>query len=118
MLKKNIAIFTLLIFFLAQFGKDINFCFCKLSAFEQTNTFTCDCERQLFTAIKADNSPKNQTAQNISTQLPSEELFHLPNFSSVSFHHTVFFTSWPKASSEKLYHVFGENIFRPPLQAS
>jgi hypothetical protein len=85
-----------------------------MAVYQQTKTFACDCERQLFTAIKTDNTSKDQAPQNISSQLPSEELFHPANFSSLRVNHAIYFTVWPKTGSEELYHIFEKNIFHPP----
>ena len=118
MLKKQFAIFTLVVFFLAQFGRMINFCLCTMSAYQQTKTFTCDCERQLFAAVKTDNNTKDQAPQHISSQQPSEELFHLPNFPSFAIQAGICFTAWPKTGNEQLHYVFGKKVFRPPLHVS
>ncbi|HTE10304.1 MAG TPA: hypothetical protein VK645_05025 [Chitinophagaceae bacterium] len=117
-MKKQIAIFSFLVFFLAQFGKVINFCFCKVEAYQQTKNFICDCEKQLYTAVKTDNTAKDQSPQNISSQQSTEELFYFLNLSSFTINHVVCFTAWPKPDSEGLYHIFGKNVFHPPLRIS
>jgi hypothetical protein len=45
-------------------------------------------------------------------------LFYFSNPSSFAINYTVCFTAWPKTNSESLYHVFGKNIFHPPLHLS
>jgi len=117
-LKKNLAIFAFLIFFLAQFGKMINFCLCKAAVYQQTKSFICDCEKMLYTAVKADNSPKEKLPQNVSSPQQQEELFHLSYTPSFTVPDGFCLTKWPKTNSEAVYHMFLESIFHPPLQVS
>jgi hypothetical protein len=116
MLKKQFAIFAFLVFFLAQFGKVINFSLCAMTAYEQTGTLACDCEKQLYIAVKTDNAGKNQSPQTVSSQQSSEELFQQVCFSFLSVQPILCFTAWPKTSAESLYNHFGNGVFHPPLQ--
>jgi hypothetical protein len=117
-LKKQISLFVFSVFFLAQFGKVINFCFCTMTVYQQTKTLACDCEKQLFAAVKTDNTSKNQSPQNIAAPQPPEELFHFSNLSGFTHTHMVCFGVWPATGTETLYNKFGKDIFHPPLPIS
>ncbi|MEO5684763.1 MAG: hypothetical protein ABIQ88_19130 [Chitinophagaceae bacterium] len=114
-MKKQIAIFALGIFFFAQFGKVIDFCFCTMAAFQQTKTFTCDCEKQLYTAVATDHAAKNHNPQNISSVHQWNELFHFSPIAVFTVVYTICITDWPRATSTALYNKFDSNIFHPPL---
>jgi len=117
-LKKNIAIAAFLVFFLAQFGRVINFCFCKAAVYQQTKSFVCDCEKMLYTAVKSDHSSKEETPQNISAPQQQEELFHFSFTPGFTVPANLCIAKWPKINSEALCHMFFPSIFHPPLQVS
>jgi hypothetical protein len=115
-LTRHIAIFALLVFFFAQFGKVINFCFCSIAVYQQTKTVNCDCEKQLSNAVNTESN--SHTPHNSAEHPQLDELFHLANNTAFTIQHTALSSAWPKTGNEALYHVFGKNIFRPPLQVS
>jgi hypothetical protein len=115
-LKNQIAIFAFFIFFLAQFGKVLNFCFCTIATYQQTKTLNCDCEKQLSTAI--DTESKKQTPQSRPALPQFDELFHLSNAPAFTSRYFILPVTWPKNNSEPLYNAFLQHIFRPPLQVS
>jgi hypothetical protein len=115
MLKKYIAIAALFIFFLAQFGRIINFCCCAISVYQQTNGFTCDCERQLFSAIKTDKHSNDGTPQAVYAQIPVEELHTGPADAVLLYHPLPNLRAWPASHGSVLSHVFREPVFHPPL---
>jgi len=116
MLKKQIAFIALLLFFLSQFGRMINYSYCKIAVYQQTNTFVCDCEKMLYTAIKTDNTSKEQAPQNISAQASSEELFHPVLLPVITRPYTLLTAHWPLQTTGKRLFIFTRNIFHPPLQ--
>ena len=115
MRKKYIAIAVFFIFFLAQFGRIINFCCCAISVYQQTNGFTCDCERQLFSAIKTDKHSNDQAPQTIYAQLPVEKLHTGPASPVLLYHLPLNLSAWPANRTPALSYVFSEPVFHPPL---
>jgi hypothetical protein len=116
-LKTPIAIFVLLVFFLAQFGKVINYCFCTIAAYQQTSNLACDCEKQLFTDLKKETQDKHQSPLTYSSQPATEELFHFTENSNLVFQYAMQIYTWPPCTSDALQHIFGNPVFHPPLQA-
>jgi hypothetical protein len=115
MLKKYIAITVFLVFFLAQFGRIISFGFCTISVYQQTSSFSCDCERQLFSAIKTDKHDNDQAPQSIYTQIPAGEL-HTGPIEPVLLHHpTVQLSTKHAGTGAALLNIFSEPVFHPPL---
>lgn len=115
-LKKPIAIFVLLVFFLAQFGKVINYCFCTIAAYQQTSSLGCDCEKQLFTDLKKETQNEHQSPHTYSSQPATEELFHFTQNTLLVFHYHIPGTTWPPSTSDALHHIYGTPVFHPPLQ--
>lgn len=115
--KKQITLFALLVFFLAQFGKVINYCFCTIAAYQQTSSLACDCEKQLFTDIKKETADRHQSPHTYAAHPPAEDLFHLPLFATWAFHQSMADSVWPPGSNESLFHTFGKPVFHPPLLA-
>ncbi len=114
MLKKQIAFFTLFLFFLSQFGKVINFSFCKAVAYQQTNTFVCDCEKLLYTVVKTDNTSKEQPPQQLSAHQTTEELFHFKDHLCLTGTYAAVRAEWPLFRNSKHLSLFANAIFHPP----
>ena len=115
MRKEQIAFIALLLFFLSQFGRVINYSYCKMAVYQQTNSFVCDCEKMLYTAIKTDNTSKEQAPHHISAHPAAEELFHPVLLPAISRHSVLLITRWPIQKSGKHLFIFTRNIFHPPL---
>ena len=114
-LKRYIAITVFFIFFLAQFGRVINFCLCSINVYQQTHSFTCDCERQLFSSIKADKHSSEQTPQTVYTQFHAEELHTGPSDPVLLCHPPLNISAWPANSVSDLPHVIVDPVFHPPI---
>jgi len=118
MIKKQIALLALVVFFLSQFGKVINFACCKVAVYQQTNSFVCDCEKLLYTAVKADNTSKEQTPQHIAAHPSAEELFHPSDIPLTAAHLLLPPAEWPLYKNNKHFFLFENSIFHPPLHAA
>ncbi|MFT3935370.1 MAG: hypothetical protein QM726_17220 [Chitinophagaceae bacterium] len=119
MLKKSFAIFALSVFFLAHFGRMINYLYCNLQTYVQTASFACDCEKQLLAGLVHDNNThQEQSPKNIATPAQDEACYYLPVHEITSFHTIVLSKIWPAANNQSLYQQFSFSIFRPPLQIS
>ncbi|HSC39801.1 MAG TPA: hypothetical protein VLD19_18075 [Chitinophagaceae bacterium] len=111
-MKKQLAISALLIFFFSQFGRVLNYAVCTISVYQHTNTFKCDCEKQLTTATDADT--KKQAASHTVSPPQADELYHLSN--TTAFHCHTFIPSviYMSGNAECLYNGYYTTVFHPP----
>jgi len=111
-MKKQFAIFAFLIFFFSHFGKVINFCLCSITVYQQTNSFHCDCEKQLVTATAAEEGKHHHST--MATLPQADELFHLDNsaaFTCAQFTPVIIYLH---SYTEPLHNGYCNNIFHPP----
>ncbi|MEO6315322.1 MAG: hypothetical protein ABIU63_18525 [Chitinophagaceae bacterium] len=112
---KQIATCCMVIFFLAQFGKVINFCFCTAAAYHESKTLSCDCEKQLYSATGTANTDKTQAIGHTAVHQQSDELFHSSQWLDLRPHQSFFYTPRPFPRNEALSLAFGKKVFRPPI---
>jgi len=115
-LKKIFAILALSVFFLAHFGRMINYLYCKAQTYAQTASFACDCEKQLLAGLIHDNGGhKEEPPKNIASSMQEEPLYHLPAHAELHTTQIIPFTKWPPANKQALCWHSDDSIFRPPL---
>jgi hypothetical protein len=115
-MKKQITLFALLVFFLAQFGKVVNYCFCTIAVYQQTGSTACDCEKQLLTDVKKETATKHPSPHAVAAQPASEELFHQPLPAGWILQPVTIANGWPRCGHESLYSTSGNPVFHPPLR--
>jgi hypothetical protein len=115
-LKKQFTILALLVFFLAQFGKTIKYCFCTMAVYQQTGSTACDCEKQLSADVQKENAGKHTSPHAATAQSGTEELFHLPLQADCIPPPGTTPNWWPPSGAASLYCIFGKAVFHPPLQ--
>ena len=64
-MKKILTITLLSLFFLAQFGKVISFCYCSIESYRVTGTTDCDCEKNLAGSIKHETNKDHSSTQKL-----------------------------------------------------
>jgi len=110
---KNILTITLLsLFFLAQFGKVISFCYCSIENYRLTGTTNCDCEKNIAGTIKHETN-KDHTSAGFQN-LHYDELFPHRSFTvNIDYHPETGNTSFNNAD-EPLYNAYLFSMLRPP----
>ena len=111
-MKKLLTITLLSLFFLAQFGKVISFCYCTIENYRLTGTTDCDCEKNLAGTVKHESNKDHSSAGFQS--LHYDELFHQ--------HSSVINTVFPfvinnarfNNADEPLYNAYLSAMLRPP----
>jgi len=111
-MKKILTITLLSLFFLAQFGKVISFCYCSIESYRVTGTTDCDCEKNLAGSIKHETN-KDHSSTGFQS-LHYDELFHhrtfidnvvyTPESGNISFNN----------ADEPLYTAYLFAMLKPP----
>ena len=111
-MKKILTITLLSLFFLAQFGKVISFCYCSIESYRVTGTTDCDCEKNLAGTVKHESNKDHSSAGLQS--LHYDELFQqLSSVTNTVFPIVANNTTF-NSSDEPLYNAYLSAMLRPP----
>ena len=109
---KILTISLLTLFFLAQFGKVISFCYCSVESYRQTGTIDCDCEKNLAGTVKHEAN-KDHSAAALQT-VHFDELFKQRFFTGNIVHPSAIANSIFNNMDESLYNAYLFTMLRPP----
>ena len=111
-MKKILTITLLSLFFLAQFGKVISFCYCSIENYRISGTADCDCEKNLVGAIKHETN-KDHSPGGFQI-LHYDELFHQCSaINLLDYHHPIRSIKFC-STDESLYNAYLSSMLRPP----
>ena len=111
-MKRILTITLLSLFFLAQFGKVISFCYCSIENYRLTGTTDCDCEKNLAGTIKHETNKEHSSTgfQN----LHYDELFHFRSINICVLYPSIISSISFNNSDEALYNAYLSSMLRPP----
>ncbi|HTL10794.1 MAG TPA: hypothetical protein VL307_21120 [Chitinophagaceae bacterium] len=111
---KLITFFALGVFFLSQFGRVISYAYCKVVAYENTQSFVCDCEKLLYTIHQGANTDKQSSASGVALPAVTQDALYFQH-ASLLVYHPAEPGHWPPSPASALHFSFGPSVFHPPI---